>query len=114
MIDTRELVISRSQLHKRELPYGFKAKAKRRSLEVRIAAGFADDDPLDCDRLALHLGITIVRMSELEPNQHTYHPVLESVVMLMIMRSPQPTAPMTRLSPVTATAVVMRCQNRVL
>lgn len=40
--------------------------------------------------------------------------VLESVVMSMIMRIPHPTAPMTRLSPVTATAVVMRCQNRVL
>lgn len=73
MIETREFVISRSQLHKRDLPHGFKAKAKRRSLEVRVAAGFADDDPLDCDRLAHHLGITIVRMSELEPNQHTYH-----------------------------------------
>lgn len=73
MIDTSELTISRSQLRKRKLPYGFKAEAKRRTLEVRRDAGFSDRDPLDCYELARQMDITVVRLSDVEPSDHTHH-----------------------------------------
>jgi IrrE N-terminal-like domain len=73
MSDTKQATIPRSQLRKWSLPRGFKADAKRRSLDVRRAAGFGDNEPLDCYRLADVLRIRIVRLSELEPTKHTHH-----------------------------------------
>lgn len=73
MVETKEETVSRSQLRKWKFPYGFKAEAKRRSLDVRRSAGFGDCHPLDSYELARRLGIEIVLLSEIGPNEHTHH-----------------------------------------
>ena len=45
------------------LPYGFKAKANRIAVGLRLQLGLAAQVPIDVHALAAHLGITIVPLS---------------------------------------------------
>ena len=45
------------------LPYGFKAKANRIAVGLRLQLGLAAQEPIDVHALAAHLGITIVPLS---------------------------------------------------
>lgn len=65
--------VSRAQLRRRRLRHGFKAAAKRRSLELRRVHGYGETDAVDCYDLAKELGIEIVRLSELPVSTHTRH-----------------------------------------
>lgn len=55
------------------LRHGFKAAAKRHSLELRRVHGYDETDAVDGYELANELGIEIVRLSELSMSTHTRH-----------------------------------------
>lgn len=73
MSDAEGSIVARSQLRNRKLRHGFKAAAKRRSLELRRAHGLRDTDPLNCYSLTEQLGIEIVRLSDLPESNHKRH-----------------------------------------
>ncbi|MBL8776057.1 MAG: ImmA/IrrE family metallo-endopeptidase [Acidimicrobiales bacterium] len=65
--------LSRAQLRKRKLPYGFKAAAKLQSLRVRSAAGAGVHDRVCCFELADQLDIKIIRLSEMPESEYSHH-----------------------------------------
>jgi hypothetical protein len=71
--DAEDHTVSRAQLRKRKLRHGFKAAAKRHSLELRRVHGYGETDSVDCYDLADEAGIEIVRLSELPASTHTHH-----------------------------------------
>jgi hypothetical protein len=72
MLDTDKSVVTRTSLQRRKLRHGFKADAKRLSIEVRRAHGFGDYDPVDCFELARRLGVSLYLVSDF-PTDHAHH-----------------------------------------
>lgn len=73
MSGAKDRTVSRAQLRKRMLRHGFKAAAKRYSLELRRIHGYGETDAVNCYDLVSELGIEIVRLSELPASTHTRH-----------------------------------------
>lgn len=65
--------VSRSALRKRKLRHGFKAAAKRDSINLRRTHGYGDHDPLDVWHLAERLEVKVFRLSEYgDDNKHVH------------------------------------------
>ena len=58
--------VARSQLKKRKPRHGFKADANRRTAALRAEHGCSAHGRIDCLELAQSMGITVVRLSDLD------------------------------------------------